>query len=473
MSVGHSRTHAVIDAQLDGPSSARLAEENDRGGLSRLIAGSLAFDIAVVSGVALVLGLVRLSVPSIWVDESFTARAMSSSYLSYVEGYHWVYYSILRPWALVAGTSEWALRFPSVVGAMIACALVVVLGRKLFDRWVGLVAGLFLATNPFLVLWSQQARGYTFVLALSLAATLLLLRALERSARMDWALYGFAFSAVVVWHPVAGLLVAPAHAVLAYQRRGRLIPHALLAAVIVCGLAGPWAAQIAMRSTGDGVAMNWLKFPTSEVATRALLDVAGATGLGALLSLLALWVLLRAGRRDVAAWLGTWALAPFLLALVVSTVRPIFLDRYLLVAAPAFALLAGVAVMGVGQRLRVAMLAAAVLTTAAGLAQWYSKAEGNWRAEDWRGAAQVVLDRRAEADAVVVVPWSAAPAARYYGADVVDVSEADAVWVITWSETGEDITAAERRGLGFGDHVRAEKLQFGWRVSAQLWRRPG
>jgi len=218
--------------------------------------------------------------------------------------------------------------------------------------------------------------------------------------------------------------------------------------------------------------MNWLKFPTSEVATRALLDVAGATGLGALLALVALWTLLRAGRRDVAAWLGTWALAPFLLALVVSTVRPIFLDRYLLVAAPAFALLAGVAVMGVGQRLRVAMLAAAVLMTAAGLAQWYAKGDGNWRAEDWRGAVQVVLDRRAEADAVVVVPWSAAPAARYYGADVVDVSEAESVWVITWSEPGDDITAAERRGLGFGDHVRAEKLQFGWRVSAQLWRRP-
>ena len=85
-----------------------------------------------------------------------------------------------------------------------------------------------------------------------------------------------------------------------------------------------------------------------------------------------------------------------------------------------------------------------------------------------------VLERRAEADAVVVAPWSSAPAARYYGADVVDVSTADSIWVITWSETGDDITAAERRVLGFGDHVRNEKLQFGWRVSAQLWqRRPG
>lgn len=439
--------------------------------LDRVRTSSLTVDALVVSGVAFLLGLFRLGTPSIWVDESFSARAMDSSYVSYIEGYHLLYYSILRPWTLVAGTSEWALRFPSVVGAMIACVLVVVLGRRLFDRWVGLVAGLLLATNPFVVQWSQQARGYTFLLALGALSTLLLLRALEGGTRLDWALYGFAFAAVIVWHPVGGLLLVAPHAVLAYQRRDRILPHGLLAAVLICALGVPWAAQIAMRSTGEGVAMNWLTAPSMKVATDAFLDVSGVAGLGALLALLGLWVLHRTGRRDVVVWLGSWALSPFTLALLVSTVRPIYLDRYLLVAAPAFALLAGVAVMGVGRRLRVVLLAAAVVITAAGLAQWYSKSDGNWRGEDWSSAVQTVVDRRAEAGAVVVAPWSAAPAARYYGADVVDVSEADSIWVITWSETGDDITSAERRGLGFGDHVQAEKLQFGWRVSAQLWKR--
>jgi hypothetical protein len=44
--------------------------------------------------------------------------------------------------------------------------------------------------------------------------------------------------------------------------------------------------------------------------------------------------------------------------------------------------------------------------------------------------------------------------------------------VLTWSETGDDITFEGRRELGFGDHVRVEKQQFGWRVSAQLWKWP-
>ena len=411
--------------------------------------------------------------PSIWVDESFTARAAHSSYASYVEGYHWLYYSLLRPWTAVAGTSEWALRFPSVVGAMIASALVVVLGRKLFDRWVALAAGLFLATSPFVVQWSQQARGYTLLLALSLVATLLLLRALERGTRLDWAIYGVSYAAVLVWHPVAGLLLVAPQAVLAYQRRERVMPHGLLAAVIICALGVPWVAQIAMRSTGEGVAMNWLKAPTLDVGTRALLDVSGITGLGALLCLLGLWVLVRTRRRDDAVWLSVWAFSPFLLALAVSTFRPIYLDRYLMVASPAFALLAGVAVMGVGRRLRPVLIVAVVAMTSVGLAQWYSTSDGNWRGEDWRSAVGTVLERGGEADAIVVAPWSAAPAARYYGADVVDVSTADRIWVITWSETEDDISAAERRGLGFGDHTRIEKLQFGRRVSAQLWVRSG
>lgn len=438
--------------------------------LDRLRTSALTRDIAVASSVALVLGLIRLGTPSLWVDEAATARAARSSILNLFDGYHGLYYSIERPWTSLAGTSEWALRLPSVLGAMIACGLLVVLAYKLFDGWVPLVSGVLLAANPFVVKWSQQARGYTFLLVVSLLATLLLIRALDRGSRAAWVVYGVAFSAVLVWHPVAGLLLAPAHAVLVYQRRERVLPHGLLAAVVICALGVPWVGQIAMRSTGEGVAMNWLTTPTPAVAARALLDVSGAAGLGILLAVAGLWVLRRTGKADLAVWLGVWALAPFVIALLISTVRPIFLDRYLIVAAPAFALLAGVAVTGVGSRLRAAVGLAAVIATSIGLVLWYSHGDrGNWRGEDWRSAVGAVLERRGESDALVVVPWSANPAATYYGAHASDVSNADSIWVLTWSETGDELLDTDRRALGFGEHRLVEKLQFGWRVSAQHW----
>ena len=251
-----------------------------------------------------------------------------------------------------------------------------------------------------------------------------------------------------------------------------MLPHGVLAAILICALGVPWAAQIAMRSTGEGVAMNWLDAPSGEVALRALLDVSGAVGVGLLLAVVGVGVLRRAGKTELAVWLGAWAFAPFLVSLLITVVRPVYLDRYLIVAAPAFALLAGVAIVGIGFRMRAAVGLAVVAATSVGLVLWYSEGDGgNWRGEDWRSAVAAVGERRGESEAVVVAPWSANPAATFYGARVSDTSTADSIWVLTWSETGDELLEADRTGLGFGEHRLVERLRFGWRVSAELWKR--
>jgi mannosyltransferase len=437
----------------------------------RIRANSLVLDVVVACSVALVLGLIRLGTPSLWLDESFTATG--NPIKAFTGGYHWLYYSFVKPWTAVAGTSEWALRFPSVVGSMLACGLLVVLAHRLFGRWVALVSGLLLAASPFFVKWSQQARGYTLLVAASLGATLLLLRALDRGTRGTWAVYGVSFAFVMVWHPVGALLLVPAQLVLIVQQRERAMPHALLAGVIVMALGIPWAAQIALRSTGEGVAMDWLKRPSPGLAARDLLAVSGAAGLGVVLAAVGLWVLHRHGKRDVGVWLGTWAFAPFALALLVSFVRPIYLDRYLIVAAPAFALLGGIAVVGLGTRARALAIAAVVVATGVGLVQWYSTAtNGNWRDEDWRGAVATVLARHGDAP-ILVAPWSASPAATYYGAKVVSTSTASSIWVLSWSETRDTaLSKADRVPLGFGGLRLVETEPFGSRLSLQRWQKP-
>ena len=202
----------------------------------------------------------------------------------------------------------------------------------------------------------------------------------------------------------------------------------------------------------------------------ALLDVSGATGLGLVLGLLGLIVLWRRREHAMSVWLAVWAFSPFPVLLLASLKQPIFVDRYLLVAAPAFALLGGVAVMGVRRRMRTGLVALVVLFTSVGLAEWYAIGEnGNWRSEDWRSAVAYV---RGHTDGdVVVLPWWANPAAKYYGAHVVDTSTADSVWVLSWSEDGHDLSVSERAQLGFGRHRLVESREFGWRVTAQLWRR--
>ena len=313
-------------------------------------------DLSIVGGVAFALGLFRLGASSLWVDEAFTAQAARDTLINPLDQYHWFYYALLAPWTAAVGYDEWALRMPSVVASIVACGLLVVIGRRLFDRRVGLVGGLLLATSPFLLMWSQQARGYALVLVGSVLSTLLLLVALERGTRMSWAGYGLAFSLVFALHPVSALVLVPAHGVAAWRRRGNVLPHGLLAPCVIVVLGIPWAVARAKQTPVD----NWLERPSLDAAVSTLLDVSGIGRVGVVLAVVGLAVLWRSGRVDRASWLGVWAFAPFALALVASIARPIYLDRYLLVAAPAFALLAGVAVMGVGQRLRVVMLTAAV-----------------------------------------------------------------------------------------------------------------
>ena len=439
--------------------------------LDRLRASTLALDIAIVSTVSLVLGLIRLGGPALWYDEAYTYRQIRRSYPEQVEGYQPLYYWVQKPWTSVAGISEWAMRFPSVVGAMLASALIVVLGRRLFDRRTALLSGLFLAASPFVVKWSQQARAYSLLLAASIAITLLLLRALELRSRSAWALYGIAYAALLMSHAAAGLLLLPAHAALMVQQRKRVLPHGLLAGVVIVAIGLPWVAQLAMRTDSETSETAWIPFPSARYVTGALLGVSGAAGLGLLLAVGGIWMLRRAGEARVATWLATWALAPFVLAIVVSLARPIFVDRYLVIAAPAFALLAAVAVTGLAGRVGAGVVTVVAIATAVALAAWYtSDEEGNWRGEDWRSAVAAVESRTD--GPVVVVQWWAHDAAEYYGAEVTDTSSADSVWALVWSQDGHELEAAARRPLGFGDHVLVERQQFGWRVSAQLWKRP-
>ena len=438
--------------------------------LGRARSGALAIDVVVVCGFALALGLVRLSTPSLWVDEAFTAKAVRENLFSPIDQYHWLYYLLLKPWSLVAGDSEWALRLPSVFAAMLASGLLVVLAGKLFERRVALVSGLFLAASPFVVKWSQQARSYTLVLAAGILATLLLLRALERNSRGAWALYGLGLSLVFAMQPVSAVILVPAHLLLVRPRRASVLPHALVAPCVVVVLGVPWAFARVKQTP----AWDWLPRPSPEITARTLLDVSGVAGLGVLFAVLGLVLLRRSGRGDLALWLGAWAFAPFVATWVISFVKPIYLDRYLITAAPAFAILAAVAIFAVAARWGLILAAIAVAATALGLAQGYTRGPAGWRGEGWRDAVTAVGQRHDEAQAVVVVPWWSADAAKYYGASVTSTSTADSIWVLNWSESGHDLPASVRRPLGFGDHHLVEQLDFGRRVSAQLWRRsPG
>jgi hypothetical protein len=150
---------------------------------------------------------------------------------------------LLRAWMAVAGASNYALHFVSLLAGVLAVALLQRLSSDLarpsaVRRWIGLLSAALLATNAFHVSTSQEVSPFTWLLALGLLATLALWQLLYPHARagrytsVGWgATYTFALAASLYLHGF-GALIAVVHALYVIgwviaTRRWHVALHAL------------------------------------------------------------------------------------------------------------------------------------------------------------------------------------------------------------------------------------------------------
>ncbi len=419
---------------------------------------------------ALALGFVRLDDKSIWVDESFTLDLMKWSPVDLLDSNYLLNVLALKTWAAVVGDGTWELRASSVVAAAAAAALVYALGLRLLGRRGALASGLLAAVSPFLVAWSQQVRGYTVLLALVTATALALTSALQRPGRGRWTLYGLLLAVSIAWHPYAALVV-PAHlaAVAWYRPRPGFRPI-LVAVVGAFAVTAPWLAVVAGRENTGGGPTTWLEQPGIEAVVIGLVIVAGPPLVGLVLAGLGAVALSRSDTRWVAMFLCTWAAAPFVITIGLSFVEPLFLDRYLIVASPAFALLGGAALGAVRWRPAfVAALTAVVVVCALSLSSWYRSDGG----ENWRGAVAYLGETRTNGEAVLVAPFWARPSFAY-AAGALELSaqpSGSPVWVLVReSDTDERVTLA-RSELGLDGYALSDERSFGRSLWVQRWER--
>ncbi|MET0303327.1 MAG: hypothetical protein ABW040_04690, partial [Microbacteriaceae bacterium] len=110
--------------------------------------------------------------PDFWSDEEATLAAadrplagLITMVTEQLDAVHGLYYALMQGWVAVAGTSEFALRFPSAVMAGAAAAGAVVLARMLADRPTSLIAGVITAALPAVTYAGMEARSYAGSLA--------------------------------------------------------------------------------------------------------------------------------------------------------------------------------------------------------------------------------------------------------------------------------------------------------------------
>lgn len=430
----------------------------------RLLAGAATRlrrpDVAAVAGLTVAALAVRLAVDrGLWVDEAISvelARRPLGAMLDQMrraDVHPPLHAVVLWLTVRVAGSSELAVRLPSILAGTALIPALWMAGRSLYDRRTGLVAAALGAVAPLLVWYSQEARMYAFFMLFAVLAVWAQIAAVRHGRFVHWLAYAAA-TAALVWTQYFGALVV------AVQQA------AFAAAVVLAWRRGdrPGAARIARGWVLSGLAVAVALAPLVPIASdqlaaysnrraAAVPSTAGAAATSAvdrlsiyavlanvvwalvgfhadrtMSQIVALWplammvALLVLGRRRSGATtlLLAVAVVPAVVLFVVGTKkRDLFELRYFAAAAP-LAVLLGARLLALVTRGRWALRAVtalAVAVLAVGLVDQQLNG-ANPRLYDFRGAIGEIRQRAEPGDTILYAPSYLATVVDYYGEDV-------------------------------------------------------
>jgi mannosyltransferase len=396
---------------------------------------------------------------SMWRDEAVTYEVAHrplgelGELLGRIDAVHGLYYLLMHAVFVLWDGGLAALRLPSVAGAALAAAGVGATGARLAGWRAGVCAGAVFAVLPAVQQYAQEGRSYALVCAAVTWGGYFLLRALARPAVVRWwCAYGAAL-ALACWLHEFAVLALLAHGVTLRWLRvpGWVGARWGLAAGAVVVAVSP----LALVSLGQSEEqLGWLGRPGPEVWASFLL-VAGAG------VLLVRWAGRGGGEGSgvvPAACAVPLLVVPAGALLLVSLVRPYYVDRYVLYGLEGLALPAGV-VLERGVAWARWRRAGAVAVALAVLVPWsvFVRAPES-RKDDVVAVAGVVARVARPGDAVVFLPgrrreWALWAPSVYGGLDDLALGESPRASRTLW---GTEVAAgAMRRRLLAAERVVA------------------
>ncbi len=224
---------------------------------------SLSADEYAVVAIVLVAAAIRIITidnQSFWTDEALTAYeahlpfgAMLNT-VAHTETTPPLYFVSVWFWAKLFGTSEIALRSISTLAGIALVPIAYLSAKELVSRWAGVIAAAFVAVNPFLIWFSQEARAYMLLAALTGAGFLFFARARSDPSKRNVWLWALFSALAVMTHFFAGFAVAPEAVWLLW--RWRLRERRVLGAVAAVAAVQLAMAPFALIDTGHGT--GWI-----------------------------------------------------------------------------------------------------------------------------------------------------------------------------------------------------------------------
>jgi len=361
--------------------------------------------VAVLIFLAAVLRLWRLD-QGFWYDEIFSLTNFFRAewpllFTSMKDPNHHPLYSILAKLSISAlGEREWSARLPAFSAGTASVPLLYLMGRRFLGREAAAMGSLFYCINMWHVYFSQDARGYSMMMLLSLFSWWLFLLLMEKTSLLRGVLYLAVTVGCVYTHlysasvPAGHLLVAVVLSLRAGEAKRKSMGAAWLcaASLLLSGLAYlPMVRELVQYAGTEGKITGGREFSPAFAAglfkswasgsDNTWLSLPGLVFAGAGVLFMAV-----NKRLFLASWLVPLA-AGFTVPLVTGT---FVYHRFYAFAMPGFMLAVGYGVSNLRKKLKLpawATFAAAALVVATmlpALAEYYRLGKQGLRpAAEW------------------------------------------------------------------------------------------
>lgn len=289
-----------------------------------------------------------ISDKSLWMDELYSLsfsgpdNSLATVFHKTVEDVHPPFYQILL-WLVfkVFGYGELTGRIFSAVMGVLVIPVIFLLGKKLFDAWVGVYAALLASVNFYLVMLSQDSRSYQLLVFLVVSSFLAFLCLIERKDLKSTIVYAVLGAMLVNTHYFGFFPIMTQAVLLLYFsfRTGfdkKLFKVGCVAGVIIVVSLVPIVIYVIANFKRT---LTWIPKPSYEFVIDDFMVKIGH-GPVALISLLLLLIgvgdlLRRKDSRDVLKLLLLWWMLGFAIAYIRSLFyTPILSYRNMIVFLP-------------------------------------------------------------------------------------------------------------------------------------------
>lgn len=370
--------------------------------------------------------------PSLWFDEGATISAAANrtlpelwKLLGHIDAVHGFYYLLMHGWYAIFPPTEFWSRVPSSLAIGGAAAGVVVFTQQFSGRTTALCAGAVFAILPRVTWAGIEARSSALSVVAAVWLTVLLVAAVRRNRPWLWLAYALVLMVSILININLGLLV-PVYAALLpllspkKSRKSPVIWWAITS-VVAIGAMTPFV----LFAHGQVWQVGWISGLNRnlflDVVHRQYFDhsVAFAT-LAGVLVVAAIAVRLTGiarpaeGTRPLLLASIAWVVIPTGIVLLYSAiVEPIYYPRYLILTAPAAAVILAVCIVTLARE-PWRITGVVVLLAVAAFPNYFFTQRGPYAKEGWdySQVADVISAHAAPGDCLLVdntVPWKPGP----------------------------------------------------------------